>query len=89
MSSTLVNSTVIEFIPDVDKKILNTNNTTKNLTTSIRPPATKAIIFNPFSPLTINDNIILYLKPSRPLAALVNWDKTDEDNCFRLEIKCN
>lgn len=52
------------------------------------PPPTKAVISNKFSTLQVNKDIKLYVKPSRPLARLVEWDKNDQKNCFRVEINC-
>lgn len=28
------------------------------------------------------------MKPSRPIAKLVKWDETDNENCYRMEIRC-
>ncbi|XP_053955273.1 serine protease nudel isoform X2 [Anastrepha ludens] len=50
--------------------------------------ATKAVVVNKFSPLTLNDELTLFLKPSRPIAEVERWNATDSEMCFRLEIKC-
>jgi hypothetical protein len=50
--------------------------------------ATKGIVFNRFSPLKLNPEITVYMKPSRPIAKLVSWDKSDDEKCERLEIRC-
>lgn len=51
--------------------------------------ATKYIIYNKYSPIQINKKFAVHMKPSRPLAKLVNWNKTDKETCFKLEIQCN
>lgn len=51
--------------------------------------STKAVIKNRFSPLLLNEELTLFVKPSRPIAELVHWNKTDSENCLRLEIKCS
>ncbi|XP_030372778.1 serine protease nudel [Scaptodrosophila lebanonensis] len=50
--------------------------------------STKAKIVSKFSPLQLNDQLTLFLKPSRPIAELVKWNATDSSRCFRLEIRC-
>lgn len=71
----------MEYIKGSDR---NVNGTEQSLS-----PPTKAIIYNKFSTLQVNKDIKLYVKPSRPLARLVEWDKNDEKNCFRVEINCS
>lgn len=73
----------MELIPDSNKDQRRDKETDEG----VRPP-TKAIISNKFSTLQVNKDIKLYVKPSRPLARLVEWDKNDERNCFRVEINC-
>ncbi|XP_055910873.1 serine protease nudel [Eupeodes corollae] len=51
--------------------------------------ATKAVVINKFSPLHLNEDLTLIMKPSRPIAQLVKWNQTDSKNCYRLEVKCN
>ena len=51
--------------------------------------ATKAVIKTKFSPLLLNQELTLFVKPSRPIAELVHWNTTDSENCLRLEIKCS
>ncbi|XP_055842461.1 serine protease nudel [Episyrphus balteatus] len=51
--------------------------------------ATKAVVINKFSPLHLNEDLTLIMKPSRPIAQLVKWNQTDSSNCYRLEVKCN
>lgn len=74
-----VSSDAIEMITKT-----HTNGTTKN----DEPPATKATLFNKFTTLEVNDKIKFYIKPSRPVTRLVEWDENDEKKCLRLEIKC-
>lgn len=74
----------MELIKETDKKVNGTDDEQRKL-----PPPTKAIIYNKFSTLQVNKDIKLYVKPSRPLARLVEWDKNDEKNCFRVEINCS
>lgn len=50
--------------------------------------STKALIVSKFSPLQLNEQLTLFLKPSRPIAELVRWNTTDSNRCFRLEIRC-
>lgn len=57
--------------------------------TKDRLQPTKAAVVNKFSPLRVHSELTLYVKPSRPIAKLVNWDKTDDARCYRLEIKCD
>lgn len=49
--------------------------------------STKAEIVSKFSAVRLND-LTVFVKPSRPIARLVRWDKTDSEKCYRLEIKC-
>lgn len=51
--------------------------------------STKAVIKTKFSPLLLNEQLTLFIKPSRPIAELVRWNTTDSANCLRLEIKCS
>lgn len=53
-----------------------------------RNAPTKAAVVNKFTPLKVNSELTLYVKPSRPIAKLVNWDSTDDAKCYRLEIRC-
>lgn len=50
--------------------------------------ATKIVLYSKFSPVKINEFFTVHMKASRPLAKLVYWDKTDHDNCHRLELQC-
>ncbi|XP_004525699.1 serine protease nudel isoform X2 [Ceratitis capitata] len=50
--------------------------------------ATKAVVVSKFSPLNLNDDLTLFLKPSRPIAEVAQWNATDSDKCYRLEINC-
>ncbi|KAJ6641084.1 Serine protease nudel [Pseudolycoriella hygida] len=63
------------------RSFLDSNSTYRN-------EPTKATVVNKFTPLRVNSELTLYVKPSRPIAKLVNWDRTDDAKCFRLEIKC-
>lgn len=51
--------------------------------------ATKVIAYSKFSAVKINDGFTVHLRPSKPLAKLVSWDKSDHDNCHRMEVKCS
>ncbi|XP_063702432.1 serine protease nudel [Culicoides brevitarsis] len=83
------NETVMAILPNSDNSQMEFVREERKLnTTHDLAPATKAIISNKFSTLQVNDDIKLYVKPSRPLASLVEWDKNDEKNCFRVEINC-
>lgn len=84
-SSSTMSPQTIEFIKNSEER--NKVNGTDDEKRSHGPP-TKAIIYNKFSTLQVNKDIKLYVKPSRPLARLVEWDKNDEKNCFRVEINC-
>ncbi|XP_017468639.1 PREDICTED: serine protease nudel [Rhagoletis zephyria] len=50
--------------------------------------ATKAVVVSKFSPLNLNDELTLFLKPSRPIAEVTRWNAADSDKCYRLEVKC-
>jgi hypothetical protein len=50
--------------------------------------ATKIVLYSKFSPVKLNDVFTVHMKTSKPLAKLVHWDKTDHDNCHRLELQC-
>lgn len=50
--------------------------------------STKAVIISKFSPLQLNEQLTLFLKPSRAIAELVRWNATDSNSCYRLEIRC-
>lgn len=52
-------------------------------------PSTKAVIANKMSPLMLNDDLILFMKPSRPIAQLERWNSSDSEKCLRLEVKCS
>lgn len=49
---------------------------------------TKAHVDSKFSMLRVHPELTIYMKPSRPLATAQQWTKTDEDNCFRVEVLC-
>lgn len=51
--------------------------------------ATKVIAYSKFSAVKINDGFTVHLRPSKPLAKLVSWEKSDHDNCHRMEVKCS
>ncbi|XP_075160655.1 serine protease nudel isoform X2 [Haematobia irritans] len=51
-------------------------------------PSTKAVIATKMSPLLLNDDLILFMKPSRPIAELERLSSSDSENCLRLEVKC-
>lgn len=52
--------------------------------------ATKVVIQSKFSAVDLNDGFTVHLRPSvsEPLAKLVLWEKTDHENCHRMDIKC-
>lgn len=51
--------------------------------------ATKVLPYSKFSAVQINDGFTVHLRPSQPLAKLVLWDKTDHENCHRMDLKCS
>lgn len=53
-----------------------------------RQAPTKAAIVNKFSPLRVNEEVTLFLKPSRPIAQVQQWTQKDEEKCFRVEVLC-
>lgn len=55
---------------------------------SDRPKAMKPILNSAYSNLMLNKNFNVLIKPSQRVAKLVEWEKTDEENCNRLEIRC-
>ncbi|KAL1375702.1 hypothetical protein pipiens_017343 [Culex pipiens pipiens] len=67
---------------------LRTVNSTDNPVDRLRKAATKAVVLNKFSKVLINEKQSYFMKPSRPMFKLVNWDEHDEHNCDRLEINC-
>ncbi|XP_058836544.1 serine protease nudel [Topomyia yanbarensis] len=67
---------------------LRTANNTGNPVDRLRKTATKAVVLNKFSKVVINDKQSFFMKPSRPMFRLVNWDEEDERACDRLEINC-
>lgn len=50
--------------------------------------ATKVVTYSKFSAVQLNDGFTVHLRPSKPIAKLVSWDKSDHDNCHRMELKC-
>ena len=59
-------------------------------TQKYRQASVKAVIENQYSPLKLNSNFTLkFMKPSKPIATLRNWDQSDRDKCSKLEINCN
>lgn len=50
--------------------------------------ATKVVIYSKFSAVKVNEGFTVHLRPSKPLATLVEWDKTDHENCHRMDLKC-
>ena len=50
--------------------------------------ATKVIALSKFSPVKVNDDFTIHIRPSRPFAKLMSWDVSDHENCFRMELKC-
>lgn len=49
---------------------------------------TKAAVVNKFSSLRINEQVTLFVKPSRPIAQVQQWTEKDEEKCFRIEVLC-
>uniref|UniRef100_A0A8D8IZ47 Serine protease nudel n=1 Tax=Culex pipiens TaxID=7175 RepID=A0A8D8IZ47_CULPI len=66
---------------------LRTVNSTDNPVDRLRKAATKAVVLNKFSKVLINEKQSYFMKPSRPMFKLVNWDEHDEHNCDRLETR--
>lgn len=50
--------------------------------------ATKVVPYSKFSPVKVNEGFEIHLKPNKPLAKLVLWDKSDHENCHQMELKC-
>ncbi|XP_040157483.1 serine protease nudel isoform X2 [Anopheles arabiensis] len=67
---------------------LRTANQTETPVDKLRRSATKAIVQNKFSKVVINQNHTFYMKPSRPMFKVINWNYEDEQNCHRLELLC-
>ncbi|XP_055376731.1 serine protease nudel [Condylostylus longicornis] len=75
---------------NITSEIINSNlNAKKTNSKRIKyMEPSKHIIVNKFSPIHINRNLTLMMKPSRPIAQLIKWNDDDEKNCYRMEIKC-
>uniref|UniRef100_A0A182FG68 limulus clotting factor C n=2 Tax=Anopheles albimanus TaxID=7167 RepID=A0A182FG68_ANOAL len=67
---------------------LRTANDTESPVDKLRRTATKAVVHNKFSKVVINDHHTFYMKPSRPMFRVINWNYHDEQNCHRLELLC-
>uniref|UniRef100_A0A182RTY0 Peptidase S1 domain-containing protein n=1 Tax=Anopheles funestus TaxID=62324 RepID=A0A182RTY0_ANOFN len=67
---------------------LRTANETESAVDKLRRTATKTIVQNKFSKVIINQNHTFYMKPSRPMFKVINWNYEDEQNCHRLELLC-
>ncbi|XP_053674751.1 serine protease nudel [Anopheles nili] len=67
---------------------LRTANETESAVDKLRRAATKTIVQNKFSKVVINDNHTFYMKPSRPMFKLINWNDEDQQHCHRLELLC-
>uniref|UniRef100_A0A182P221 Peptidase S1 domain-containing protein n=1 Tax=Anopheles epiroticus TaxID=199890 RepID=A0A182P221_9DIPT len=67
---------------------LRTANQTETPVDKLRRAATKTIVQNKFSKVVINQNHTFYMKPSRPMFKVINWNYEDEQNCHRLELLC-
>uniref|UniRef100_A0A182K055 Peptidase S1 domain-containing protein n=1 Tax=Anopheles christyi TaxID=43041 RepID=A0A182K055_9DIPT len=67
---------------------LRTANQTETPVDKLRRSATKTIVQNKFSKVVINQNHTFYMKPSRPMFKVINWNYEDEQNCHRLELLC-
>lgn len=65
------------------------SDTFANTTSHYRQAPTKALVENKFSPLRVNSQLTLYVKPSRPIAVLEKWTTKDHEKCFRLEVRCD
>ena len=50
--------------------------------------ATKSMTENKFAPIRLNEYFTVQMKVSQPIAKLVSWNKSDQQNCSRLEIRC-
>ncbi|XP_052894765.1 serine protease nudel [Anopheles moucheti] len=67
---------------------LRTANETESAVDKLRRTATKTIVQNKFSKVIINKNHTFYMKPSRPMFKVINWNYEDEQACHRLELLC-
>uniref|UniRef100_A0A182NKP3 Peptidase S1 domain-containing protein n=1 Tax=Anopheles dirus TaxID=7168 RepID=A0A182NKP3_9DIPT len=72
----------------VEGSRLRTANETESSVDKLRRAATKTIVQNKFSKVVINQNHTFYMKPSRPMFKVINWNHDDEQNCHRLEMLC-
>ncbi|XP_058066271.1 serine protease nudel [Anopheles bellator] len=72
----------------VEQSRLRTANSTDSPAEKLRRAATKTIVQNKFSKVVINGNHTFYMKPSRPMFKVINWNYHDEQNCHRLELLC-
>lgn len=52
-------------------------------------PPVKPVLNSVYSPIELNQNLRFLLKPSQPLAKLVQWDSKDNEICRRLEVRCS
>lgn len=53
------------------------------------PPPVKPVLNSVYSAIELNQNLRFLLKPSQPLAKLVQWDSKDTEKCKRLEVRCS
>ncbi|XP_050073199.1 serine protease nudel [Anopheles maculipalpis] len=67
---------------------LRTANESESASDKLRRAATKTVVQNKFSKVIINQNHTFYMKPSRPMFKVINWNYEDEQNCHRLELLC-
>uniref|UniRef100_A0A182MEN1 Peptidase S1 domain-containing protein n=1 Tax=Anopheles culicifacies TaxID=139723 RepID=A0A182MEN1_9DIPT len=72
----------------VEGSRLRTANETESAVDKLRRSATKTVVQNKFSKVIINQNHTFYMKPSRPMFKVINWNYEDEQNCHRLELLC-
>lgn len=50
--------------------------------------ATKVVAYTKFSAVKLNKGFTAHIRSGKPLAKLVTWDKSDHEECHRMELKC-
>ncbi|XP_058123209.1 serine protease nudel [Anopheles ziemanni] len=71
-----------------EARLRTTANDTESPVEKLRRAATKTVVQNKFSKVVINANHTFYMKPSRPMFKVINWNQEDQQNCHRLELLC-
>lgn len=78
------------FVTKLDPKLSSDNATFEGTPIKFQMfNATKVVPYTKFSAVKLNDGFTVHLRPSKPLAKLVFWDKEDHENCHRMELKCD